>query len=106
MNEYQTAAIRTAARYEDTNIRLSVRALGLAGEAGEFADMIKKVVGHGHEIDYDKMAAELGDVLWYVANLADSLNFDLNDIAQMNVDKLKKRYPDGFTTERSINRIE
>jgi len=75
--------------------------LGLTGEAGEFADMMKKHHGHGHDLDRVKAAKELGDVLWYVAVLADSLGFNLDTIAQLNVEKLKARYKNGFTVEES-----
>lgn len=75
--------------------------LGLSGEAGEFADMMKKHHGHGHELDREKAAKELGDVFWYLAVLADSLGFKLSEIATKNVQKLKVRYPNGFTIEDS-----
>lgn len=77
--------------------------LGLAGEAGEFADMMKKHHGHGHDLDREKAAKELGDVLWYLSVLADSLGFSLSTIAQMNVDKLQARYKKGFTIEESLD---
>ncbi len=78
--------------------------LGLAGEAGEFADMMKKVHGHGHTLDKEKAAKELGDVLWYLSVLADSIGFKLSEIAEKNVQKLKARYPNGFTIEDSMKK--
>lgn len=78
-----------------------VWSLGLAGEAGEFADMMKKHCGHGHELDRTKAAKELGDVMWYVAVLANSLGFKLSEIATMNSEKLRARYKTGFTIEES-----
>jgi len=84
--------------------RLSVAALGLTGESGEVADHIKKHLGHGHPLDMDSLRKELGDVLWYVAELSTTLGIDLGEVAQGNVDKLLARYPDGFSTKRSLNR--
>ena len=75
--------------------------LGLTGEAGEFADMMKKHHGHGHDLDEKKAAKELGDVLWYLSVLADSIGYKLSDIASMNVAKLRERYPNGFSIEES-----
>lgn len=86
--------------------RLAINALGVAGEAGEVADLVKKHVGHGHALDRDKLAKELGDVLWYVAALAHDIGIDLSTVAALNIEKLRRRYPDGFSTERSINRVD
>lgn len=102
-NEYQKAAMRTA---NLECMSLSNVGLGLAGEAGKAADAIKKHLHHGHPLDKDKLAKELGDVMWYVALGCTILGYDLDDVLQMNVDKLKARYPDGFDTERSIHRSE
>jgi NTP pyrophosphatase (non-canonical NTP hydrolase) len=104
LNEYQHAALATMARDKDELTTLATLALGIAGEAGEVADLVKKQIGHGHPADPDKIAKELGDVLWYVACLADAYGFYLSKIARLNIDKLEERYPDGFTTERSIHR--
>lgn len=81
--------------------------LGLAGEAGEFVDIMKKIHGHGHEFDEatkQKAAKELGDVLWYLSVLAASIGFDLSQIATMNITKLKERYKKGFSIEESKKR--
>ena len=78
--------------------------LGLTGEAGEVADLIKKAAFHGHETDADKVAKELGDVCYYVAILASYYGFELSDIFEMNVTKLKARYPNGFSNEASALR--
>ena len=81
-------------------------ALGLTGEAGEFADLIKKINFHGHAQDNDHLIKELGDVLWYVALAAQILGVDLETIMKKNIDKLLARYPDGFSEERSIHRAK
>lgn len=105
LNEYQQHALRTAGTTDtSTNFGLAVLALGVTGEAGEVADYIKKVVGHHHPLDTNKLAKELGDVLWYVAVMANHVGWTLADLAQMNVDKLRARYPDGFSAAASINR--
>lgn len=78
--------------------------LGLAGESGEVLDMVKKWVFHEKELDRDHVKKEIGDVMWYVAMLCESFGFELDEILQMNVDKLKTRYPEGFDPEKSNNR--
>lgn len=105
MHEYQHAALRTAASTPDRP-ELAVLALGVAGEAGEVADLVKKHIGHGHTLDREKVVKELGDVLWYIAVLANQVGATLETVAQANIEKLAKRYPEGFSSERSINRID
>ncbi|WP_107838403.1 nucleoside triphosphate pyrophosphohydrolase family protein [Metasolibacillus meyeri] len=102
-NEYQELAARTANEHEGELVNYG---LGIAGEAGEVADLIKKAIFHGHTINNVEVKKELGDVLWYLANIARLAGLELNDIAQANIDKLKKRYPTGFNREASINRKE
>ena len=104
LNEYQQLAGRTAGAGGDGERRLMVAALGLAGEAGEFANLVKKLTAHGHDISPAILADELGDVLWYVAEAATACGLNMGDIAQENVCKLQERYPEGFAEERSINR--
>jgi NTP pyrophosphatase (non-canonical NTP hydrolase) len=103
--EYQRLATRTA-RKGDFQKDLVNAALGLTGEAGEVADEVKKHVFHGHGLDAHKLKKELGDILWYVAWAASTLGLDLSEIAAANIDKLKKRYPNGFSESDSINRKE
>jgi len=105
LNEYQAKAQRTAGAGGDGDRRLIIAALGLAGEAGEFANMVKKKTAHGHtNITPEKLAEELGDILWYAAEAASTLKLDLGDIGHQNNQKLAKRYPGGFSQERSRNR--
>jgi NTP pyrophosphatase (non-canonical NTP hydrolase) len=80
--------------------------LGLAGEAGETLDMIKKWIFHEKDLDREYLKKELGDVMWYMAMICYSFGFDLDEILQMNIDKLKARYPEGFDTERANHRAE
>ena len=104
LNEYQNLAARTAGAGGEGERRLIISALGLAGEAGEFANMVKKLTAHGHNIAPSILADELGDVLWYVAEAATACGLSLGDLAQKNVEKLQKRYPEGFSEEKSRNR--
>lgn len=80
--------------------------LGLSGEVGEFNDMIKKWVFHEKELDMEHAKKEAGDILWYVVMLCESFGWNMEEIMQMNVDKLKARYPDGFDVERANYRAE
>lgn len=104
LNHYQVQVLRTANESHGPDWEKMVCGLGIAGEAGEVADLIKKEVGHGHEPKYEKVMEELGDVMWYVARIAELYGFTMSDIATYNINKLKARYPDGFSTERSVNR--
>ena len=108
-DEYQALALRTASPESlvDSATMLNAAALGLNGEAGEIADHVKKIMFHGHPLDdatRDKIAKEIGDILWYCAMAARGLGLGLGDVAEMNVEKLRKRYPDGFSSDRSLNR--
>ncbi len=108
INEYQLKAMRTAnpdmMAYSEKGF--SNMALGLCGESGEIADIIKKSLYQGHKLDGDHIAKELGDVAWYLALGATLIGYDLEAILQMNVDKLTSRYPEGFDAERSQHRSE
>jgi len=108
LNEYQQAAVRTMARDLDPRIEMATLALGMAGESGEVADIVKKLIGHGHPLTEEvrqKLIKECGDVLWYVATFAAlALGLTLDDIAEANIAKLQARYPEGFSSERSLNR--
>lgn len=103
INEYQKLAMRTA----DPECRVLTNVgLGLAGEAGEAADLIKKHIHQGHELDKEKFMGELGDIAWYIALGCTVINTDLEEVLKANIDKLRRRYPDGFDPECSRNREE
>jgi NTP pyrophosphatase (non-canonical NTP hydrolase) len=104
LNEYHRLAYRTARERESGERALLVAALGLAGESGEFAELVKKHLFHDHPFDRDKAIKEVGDVLWYVAQACTALGIQLEEVAEKNINKLKERYPEGFTSERSIHR--
>jgi NTP pyrophosphatase (non-canonical NTP hydrolase) len=106
MNDYQALAMRTAMKTDGEKPAPEYLALSLTGEAGEIAEIIKKAVYHGHALSVDALADELGDVQWYLAVMANIYGFDLSEIARRNVEKLKRRYPGGFSEEASRNREE
>lgn len=95
-------AIRS--RMTDKNLRLLHAALGLATEAGEILDALKKHMFYGKPLDEVNLKEELGDTSWYQAIAIDALGTSLEDIQRVNIDKLKARYPDGFDNEKAINR--
>lgn len=108
LNQYQTEAMRTASGVNvssDDNLILN-GAMGLCGESGEIIDLLKKNMFQGHGIDKEHLAKECGDVLWYLAVLAKGLGYDLDEIAEINKAKLRKRYPNGFEVEKSLHRAE
>jgi NTP pyrophosphatase (non-canonical NTP hydrolase) len=83
-----------------------IAGLGLAGETGEVVEHIKKWVGHGHDLDVDKVKKELGDVLWYISELATVMDLSMEEIARANIRKLEERYPKGFNPIDSITRVD
>lgn len=106
LTQYQQLAMRTKGKFNQFGSHLTARdqqlicgALGVAGEAGEFADLVKKIYFHNKEVDDDKLIKELGDVLWYMASVCDAKGWDLQDIAQKNIEKLAARYINGFSFE-------
>lgn len=109
-NQYQKLAMRTCSLIDqkDNAIPMVTNAmLGLCGETGECADLVKKHLYQGHDLDKAHMAKELGDVAWYLAEAAEAIGYDLEDIFRMNIDKLKARYPEGhFDAEHSRHRAK
>ena len=105
-NEYQRLAMTTLNPELSKREVLINSVMGLCGEAGEAIDIVKKWMAHGHELDRDHLAKELGDIAWYLAEAATALDLSLDEILQANIDKLKKRYPEGFDSQRSQNRTE
>lgn len=118
--DYQEKAMRflnPEVRERGIEEMLNNAALGLAGEAGEIADLIKKHHYQGHPLDTMKLKDELGDLCWYVAEACDALMrledstnglsyYDFQAVLARNLDKLKARYPGGrFERERSVNRV-
>lgn len=106
-NEYQKLAMRTASGMNHSEYGMLMNAaLGICGEGGEVADMVKKATFQGHTLDEEHLAKELGDVAWYIAVGAYAIGYDFETILRMNIDKLKARYPDGFEVDKSRDRRE
>ena len=106
INEYQTLAMKTQNKVLSKKDMLIVGVMGLCGESGEAIDIVKKWLAQGHELDKEHLAKELGDIAWYLAETATALDLALEDIFAANIEKLKKRYPQGFRTEDSLDRAE
>mgnify|MGYP002734248698 FL=1 len=106
INEYQELAMTTLNPELSKKEVLINSVMGLCGESGEAIDIVKKWMAQGHELDKEHLARELGDIAWYLAEAATVLEIPLEDILQTNIDKLKKRYPDGFETKKSLVRLK
>jgi len=104
INEYQQLAMRTLNPQLSNKDVLLNGVMGLCGESGEAIDIVKKWLAQGHDLDKEKLAKELGDIAWYLAETAYALDLPLETILRGNLDKLKTRYPEGFTSEKSIHR--
>ena len=106
INEYQDLAMRTLNPELSQKDVLINSVMGLCGESGECIDIVKKWLAQGHALDKDKLAKELGDVAWYLAEAATALEIPLEEILAANIEKLKQRFPEGFTTEDSLARAD
>lgn len=104
INEYQALAMTTLNPALSKKDVLINSVMGLCGESGEAIDIVKKWLAQGHKLDRTHLAKELGDIAWYLAEAATALEIPLEDILQANLDKLKKRYPDGFNAQNSLIR--
>ena len=104
INEYQKLAMTTLNPALSQKDVLINSVMGLCGESGEAIDIVKKWLAQGHELDKEHLAKELGDIVWYLAEAATALDLELEDILEANIEKLKKRYPEGFDTHRSLER--
>lgn len=105
VNEYQRLAMATLNPELSKRDVLINSVMGLCGESGEAIDIVKKWMAQGHELDKSHLAKELGDIAWYLAEAATALDLPLEEIFQANLDKLKKRYPDGFDSLKSLIRL-
>lgn len=104
VNEYQKLAMTTLNPALDKKDVLINGVMGLCGESGEAIDIVKKHLAHGHELDRESLINELGDVAWYLAETATALDVSLEEVLEGNIEKLRRRYPEGFSTEQSIHR--
>lgn len=104
INEYQKLAMKTLNPNLDKKDVLINSVMGLCGEAGEAIDIVKKHLSQGHPLDVEHFKEELGDIAWYLAEASSALDCSLEEILISNIEKLKKRYPQGFSEVDSINR--
>lgn len=105
VNEYQKLAGRTINPELDL-AEMEWHALhGMVGEIGEIHSIYQKLY-QGHEFDEEHLKKELGDLMWFIAEYCTAREWNLNDICQMNIDKLKARFPDGFEGEKSLHRAK
>ena len=104
INEYQQLAMTTLnPKLEKKDILIN-GVMGLCGESGEAIDIVKKHLAQGHALDREHLIDELGDIAWYLAETAMVLDVSLEEVLTRNIEKLKKRYPEGFDTEKSLQR--
>ena len=106
INEYQQLALRTLNPDLSNRDVLINGVMGLCGEAGEAIDLVKKHLAQGHALDREALIGELGDVAWYLAETAHALGCDLETVLRRNIEKLERRYPEGFDADKSIRREE
>jgi NTP pyrophosphatase (non-canonical NTP hydrolase) len=104
-DDYATAAARTENHRLSEGERLMDAAAGLAEEGGEVLSLVRKHVYQGHILDKERVAKELGDALWCLATVASSVGISLDDVARTNVEKLRLRYPDGYSDQASQDRL-
>lgn len=105
IDEYQRRSLRTLNTEGKSQEQIiSGLLLGIHGESGEISDIFKKHYNQGHGLDLDHVVEEIGDTMFYMVNLCNILEINMNDVLQQNIDKLLRRYPDGFESERSTNR--
>jgi NTP pyrophosphatase (non-canonical NTP hydrolase) len=106
INEYQKLAMKTLNPNLSKQDMLINGVMGLCGESGEAIDLVKKHLHQGHELNKEALIKELGDIAWYLAEAAYALDVNLSDVLEGNINKLKARYPEGFSVSKSINREE
>ncbi|HEU4993279.1 MAG TPA: nucleoside triphosphate pyrophosphohydrolase family protein [Gemmatimonadaceae bacterium] len=104
LDEFEAAASRTKNPKLSDRERLLDAAAGLAEESGEIVGLVRKHLFQSHPLDRDKLQKELGDALWCLAITAQSAGLSLEQVAAANVAKLRARYPEGYTDDKSVNR--
>ena len=104
VNDYQNLAMTTLNPALSKKDVLINGVMGLCGESGEAIDIVKKHLAQGHDLDREGLIKELGDIAWYLAETATALDVTLEEVLERNIEKLRKRYPEGFDTEKSRSR--
>lgn len=106
LNDYQAEAAKTIPENFDEKTIVDNAVYGLCGEVGELVDRLKKVKFQGHPEDKEHLVFELGDILWYVAEMATGAGISLQDVAEQNIWKLRQRYGEKFDSDKSVNRTD
>ncbi len=104
IREYQKLSTRTLDKNLDFHKQLNNMLLGISGETGETIDLFKKHLYQGHRLDNTKVSLEIGDIMFYLTNLCTLLEINMEDVLEINVHKLRNRYPNGFEAKRSVDR--
>jgi NTP pyrophosphatase (non-canonical NTP hydrolase) len=104
IQNYQSKASRTMANLESKILDELHMVLGMQTEAAEISDVFKKNIAYNKDIDYVNVKEEIGDLMWYVANICNINGWDLRDILATNIKKLEARYPEKFTNEKAVSR--
>lgn len=104
INDYQKKAIRTMAKLENPLMDNVHMILGMQTESAELSDVFKKNIAYGREIDWTNIKEEIGDLMWYIANICNINKWDLREILETNINKLEARYPEKFTEDKALNR--
>ena len=104
--EYQKEAAKTIPSDFTSEVMIDNAVYGLSGEVGECVERLKKVKFQGHPQDIEHLTYELGDVLWYLAEMATGAGLTLEEVAEKNIFKLRKRYGESFDASKSVNRTD
>ena len=106
LDVFQEEALRTMRSDLPYELVCSNMCMGLAGETGETIDIFKKHIYQGKELDINDVIEEIGDILWYVANLCNVNKITMRECIESNIEKLRKRYPNGFTVKDALERAD
>ena len=104
INKYQEKAARTCVTIDGGIMDDIHMILGIQTESAEIADAYKKYIAYKNPLDLVNVKEEIGDTLWYIANMCNMHGWDLRDILDTNIAKLEARYPEKFTEESALNR--
>lgn len=105
LDEYGPLALRTLNDLDDVKANLAHMALGITGEAGEVADVIKKHYAYGKTLDVQHLVEEVGDIMFYLNGLLAEVDVEWSEVLELNIKKLEARYPDlRFNADHAINR--
>ena len=106
MNEYQLLAKRTIPEGWHETSMIAHALHGISSEIGELHGIYQKSMFQGHDFSEEHAQKEVGDILWFIAEYCTGMGWNLDDIARLNIEKLKARYPEGFSEENSLHRKE